>query len=56
MFPGARMCYFFIFPGVRICDVNDPCVNGRCEHREDANGFECICDSGYTGIFCNQGW
>ena len=34
------------------CQMN-PCAHGYCVDHDAS--FECVCDSGYTGVYCHSG-
>lgn len=41
-----------LFSDLNECE-SSPCINGTC--LDAINNFVCLCDSGYTGIHCDQG-
>ena len=41
-------------PKTKYCD-SQPCVDGKCKDYNDGSGYLCECESGYTGVHCEQG-
>ena len=33
--------------------ASSPCVHGTCQ--DAINNFTCLCQAGYTGVFCEEG-
>ncbi|XP_076766726.1 cubilin [Xylocopa sonorina] len=48
---GPNGCRPSTLPSVTSPCSRNPCVHGRCVVVE--NGYECLCNSGYTGATCN---
>ncbi|CAA79620.1 glp-1/Notch intracellular domain [Caenorhabditis elegans] len=49
---GGPDCKTPLFSGVNPCD-SDPCNNGLCY--PFYGGFQCICNNGYGGSYCEEG-
>ena len=45
---------FFLFQTVRLTCEDVECLNGANCTDEDG-GFDCLCDFGYTGLYCESG-
>ncbi len=42
----------WLFAEIDECD-SSPCLNGQCE--DQVNGYDCICQPGWTGTLCDVG-
>ena len=54
--------YFLILVGFigRDCEFNNTCLSNPCKNKGscitiNSNSFKCLCDSRFTGTFCETG-
>ena len=45
----------YVFVEDKCTPERNPCVNGTCSNVDNANGYFCDCNEGYTGINCTKG-
>ena len=53
VFVIISVSYIFSLVGIDYCQSN-PCVHGLCENLDPQPGYKCICEAGYTGVYCEN--